>query len=40
MFQGPHKLIQKRFDKLLDYDSFVNKVEKAKDKDIKKQVRL
>ncbi|XP_071957132.1 dynamin-binding protein-like isoform X2 [Antedon mediterranea] len=33
MFQGPHKLIQKRYDKLLDYDSCINKVEKTKDKD-------
>ncbi|XP_033117116.1 dynamin-binding protein-like isoform X1 [Anneissia japonica] len=33
MFQGPHKLIQKRYDKLLDYDSCINKVEKTKDKE-------
>ncbi|XP_022096440.1 dynamin-binding protein-like isoform X2 [Acanthaster planci] len=37
MFQGPHKLIQKRYDKLLDYDSFSNKLEKNKDKDRVKQ---
>ncbi|XP_070565083.1 rho guanine nucleotide exchange factor 38-like isoform X2 [Ptychodera flava] len=30
MFQGPHKLIQKRFDKLLDYDSVLHKGEKGK----------
>uniref|UniRef100_A0ABM0MY84 Flocculation protein FLO11-like n=1 Tax=Saccoglossus kowalevskii TaxID=10224 RepID=A0ABM0MY84_SACKO len=29
MFQGPHKLIQKRFDKLLDYDSVLHKAEKG-----------
>ncbi|XP_077978836.1 uncharacterized protein LOC144434256 [Glandiceps talaboti] len=29
MFQGPHKLIQKRFDKLLDYDSVLQKAEKG-----------
>ncbi|XP_041466815.1 dynamin-binding protein-like isoform X2 [Lytechinus variegatus] len=37
MFQGPHKLIQKRYDKLLDYDSYINKAEKNKDKDRTKQ---
>ncbi|XP_071852019.1 dynamin-binding protein-like isoform X3 [Apostichopus japonicus] len=39
MFQGPHKLIQKRHHKLLDYDSCMNKVEKTKDKEKSKQVR-
>eukprot|EP00057_Strongylocentrotus_purpuratus_P017174 XP_011671648.1 PREDICTED: dynamin-binding protein isoform X2 [Strongylocentrotus purpuratus] len=37
MFQGPHKLIQKRYDKLLDYDSYINKAEKTKEKDRTKQ---
>ncbi|XP_072162827.1 uncharacterized protein [Diadema setosum] len=37
MFQGPQKLIQKRFDKLLDYDSYINKAEKTKDRDRVKQ---
>ncbi|KAJ8264741.1 hypothetical protein GJAV_G00153450 [Gymnothorax javanicus] len=32
MFTGPHKLIQKRFDKLLDYDSCKERAEKLKDR--------
>ncbi|XP_043912521.1 dynamin-binding protein isoform X2 [Protopterus annectens] len=32
MFAGPHKLIQKRFDKLLDYNNCIEKAEKLKDK--------
>ncbi|XP_071795699.1 dynamin-binding protein-like isoform X1 [Asterias amurensis] len=37
MFQGPHKLIAKRYHKLLDFDSHSNKLEKNKDKDRMKQ---
>ncbi|XP_040217391.1 dynamin-binding protein isoform X1 [Rana temporaria] len=32
MFAGPHKLVQKRFDKLLDYHNCTEKAEKLKDK--------
>ncbi|MGH0127377.1 UNVERIFIED_CONTAM: hypothetical protein FKN15_077529 [Acipenser sinensis] len=32
MFAGPHKLIQKRFDKLLDYNNCKERAEKMKDK--------
>ncbi|KAJ8365197.1 hypothetical protein SKAU_G00140280 [Synaphobranchus kaupii] len=32
MFAGPHKLIQKRFDKLLDYDSCKERADKLKDR--------
>ncbi|XP_064177298.1 dynamin-binding protein isoform X1 [Anguilla rostrata] len=32
MFTGPHKLIQKRFDKLLDYDSCKERADKLKDR--------
>ncbi|MBN3278444.1 DNMBP protein, partial [Polyodon spathula] len=32
MFAGPHKLIQKRFDKLLDYNNCKEKADKMKDK--------
>ncbi|XP_038053074.1 dynamin-binding protein-like isoform X2 [Patiria miniata] len=39
MFQGPHKLIDKRYDKLLDYDSYSKKLEKNKDKDRVKQLK-
>ena len=38
LFQGPHRLIQKRHDKCLDYDSWSNKVEKIKDGEKRKQV--
>lgn len=31
LFQGPLHLIQKRNDKLLDYDACLNKAEKTKD---------
>ncbi|XP_071986160.1 dynamin-binding protein isoform X2 [Engystomops pustulosus] len=32
MFAGPHKLVQKRFDKLLDYHNCTERAEKLKDK--------
>ncbi|KAM6951088.1 dynamin-binding protein [Aplochiton taeniatus] len=32
MFAGPHKLIQKRFDKLLDYDNCKERAERLKDR--------
>ncbi|XP_076855424.1 dynamin-binding protein isoform X2 [Brachyhypopomus gauderio] len=32
MFAGPHKLIQKRFDKLLDYDSCKERAERLRDR--------
>ncbi|KAG9338353.1 hypothetical protein JZ751_025912, partial [Albula glossodonta] len=32
MFAGPHKLIQKRFDKLLDYDSCKERADRLKDR--------
>ncbi|XP_061086874.1 dynamin-binding protein isoform X2 [Conger conger] len=32
MFAGPHKLIQKRFDKLLDYDSCRERADKLKER--------
>lgn len=33
LFQGPQRLIQKRNDKCLDYDSWSNKIDKIKDRD-------
>lgn len=32
MFAGPHKLIQKRFDKLLDYDSCRERAERLRER--------
>lgn len=32
MFAGPHKLVQKRFDKLLDFHTCTERVERLKDK--------
>ena len=32
MFAGPHKLVQKRFDKLLDFHNCTERAEKLKDK--------
>lgn len=32
MFTGPHKLVQKRFDKLLDFCNCTERAEKLKDK--------
>ncbi|XP_027764533.1 dynamin-binding protein isoform X2 [Empidonax traillii] len=32
MFAGPHKLVQKRFDKLLDFHNYTERAEKLKDK--------
>ncbi|XP_066548825.1 dynamin-binding protein isoform X3 [Amia ocellicauda] len=39
MFAGPHKLIQKRFDKLLDYDNIKERAEKIKDKKIQEELQ-
>lgn len=39
LFQGPQRLIQKRHDKCLDYDSLSNKIEKIKDRDKWKQAK-
>ncbi|XP_028399680.1 dynamin-binding protein-like isoform X2 [Dendronephthya gigantea] len=39
LFQGPHRLIQKRHDKCLDYDSLSNKVEKIKDQEKWRQAK-
>ncbi|XP_077861889.1 uncharacterized protein LOC102808854, partial [Saccoglossus kowalevskii] len=40
MFQGPHKLIQKRFDKLLDYDSVLHKAEKGSKEKAKVRITI
>ncbi|TSK14757.1 Dynamin-binding protein [Bagarius yarrelli] len=39
MFAGPHKLIQKRFDKLLDYDNCKERAERLKDKRIQEELQ-
>lgn len=38
MYQGPHKVIRKRYDKLLDYDSAVARQRNAGDHDQAKAV--
>ena len=40
LFQGPHRLILKRHDKCLDYDSWTNKIDKIKDNEKWKQVKV
>ncbi|XP_051925284.1 dynamin-binding protein isoform X2 [Hippocampus zosterae] len=40
MFAGPHKLIQKRFDKLLDYDSCKERAERLKDRRVQDELRV
>nr|XP_015203101.1 PREDICTED: dynamin-binding protein isoform X4 [Lepisosteus oculatus] len=39
MFAGPHKLIQKRFDKLLDYNNCKERAEKIKDKKMQEELQ-
>ncbi|KAK3559463.1 hypothetical protein QTP86_013640 [Hemibagrus guttatus] len=39
MFAGPHKLIQKRFDKLLDYDNCKERAERMKDKRVQEDLQ-
>ncbi|XP_076007989.1 dynamin-binding protein isoform X2 [Genypterus blacodes] len=40
MFAGPHKLIQKRFDKLLDYDNCKERAERLKDRRIQDELQV
>lgn len=39
MFAGPYKLIQKRFDKLLDYDNCKERAERLKDRRVQEELR-
>ncbi|XP_056285102.1 dynamin-binding protein isoform X2 [Pseudoliparis swirei] len=39
MFAGPHKLIQKRFDKLLDYDSCKERADRLKDRRVQDELQ-
>ncbi|XP_051958961.1 dynamin-binding protein-like isoform X1 [Xyrauchen texanus] len=39
MFTGPHKLIQKRRDKLLDYDNCKERAERLKDKRVQEELQ-
>ncbi|KAL4613002.1 dynamin-binding protein isoform X1 [Arapaima gigas] len=39
MFAGPHKLIQKRFDKLLDYDSCKERAERLRDRKVQEELQ-
>ncbi|XP_041714198.1 dynamin-binding protein isoform X2 [Coregonus clupeaformis] len=39
MFAGPHKLIQKRFDKLLDYDNCKERAERLKDRRVQDELQ-
>lgn len=40
MFAGPHKLIQKRFDKLLDYDNCKERADRLKDRRVKDELQV
>ncbi|XP_024141158.1 dynamin-binding protein isoform X4 [Oryzias melastigma] len=40
MFAGPYKLIQKRFDKLLDYDNCKERAERLKDRRVQEELRV
>ncbi|XP_030610709.1 dynamin-binding protein isoform X4 [Archocentrus centrarchus] len=40
MFAGPHKLIQKRFDKLLDYDNCKERADRFKDRRIQEELQV
>ncbi|XP_036428586.1 dynamin-binding protein isoform X3 [Colossoma macropomum] len=40
MFAGPHKLIQKRFDKLLDYDNCKERADRLKDKRVQEELQI
>lgn len=39
MFAGPHKLIQKRRDKLLDFDNCKERAERLKDKRVQEELQ-
>uniref|UniRef100_A0A8C9SBP6 Dynamin-binding protein n=1 Tax=Scleropages formosus TaxID=113540 RepID=A0A8C9SBP6_SCLFO len=39
MFAGPHKLIQKRFDKLLDYDNCKERAERLRDRRVQEELQ-
>nr|XP_057917595.1 dynamin-binding protein isoform X2 [Doryrhamphus excisus] len=40
MFAGPHKLIQKRFDKLLDYDNCKERADRLKDRRVQDEMHV
>uniref|UniRef100_A0A4W6E306 Dynamin binding protein n=1 Tax=Lates calcarifer TaxID=8187 RepID=A0A4W6E306_LATCA len=40
MFAGPHKLIQKRFDKLLDYDNCKERADRLKDRRVQEELQV
>ncbi|MEQ2272273.1 hypothetical protein XENORESO_017891, partial [Xenotaenia resolanae] len=40
MFAGPHKLIQKRFDKLLDYDNCKERSDRLKDRRVRDELQV
>uniref|UniRef100_A0A7N6BQA9 Dynamin-binding protein n=1 Tax=Anabas testudineus TaxID=64144 RepID=A0A7N6BQA9_ANATE len=40
MFAGPHKLIQKRFDKLLDYDNCKERADRFKDRRVQDELQV
>ncbi|XP_069011643.1 dynamin-binding protein isoform X3 [Embiotoca jacksoni] len=40
MFAGPHKLIQKRFDKLLDYDNCKERADRLKDRRVQDDLQV
>ncbi|XP_016517386.1 dynamin-binding protein isoform X3 [Poecilia formosa] len=40
MFAGPHKLIQKRFDKLLDYDNCKERADRLKDRRVRDELQV
>ncbi|XP_017292891.1 dynamin-binding protein isoform X2 [Kryptolebias marmoratus] len=40
LFAGPHKLIQKRFDKLLDYDNCKERADRLKDRRVKDELQV
>ncbi|KAM9817095.1 dynamin-binding protein [Neosynchiropus ocellatus] len=40
MFAGPHKLIQKRFDKLLDYDNCKERADRMRDRRVQDELQV
>ncbi|XP_077482869.1 dynamin-binding protein isoform X5 [Stigmatopora argus] len=40
MFAGPHKLVQKRFDKLLDYDNCKERADRLKDRRVQDELQV
>ncbi|XP_053269164.1 dynamin-binding protein isoform X2 [Pleuronectes platessa] len=40
MFTGPHKLIQKRFDKLLDYDNCKERADRLKERRVQEELQV